>query len=435
MVCFFLVVGLPNHYMIKKKKLGRPRKDEMLLSPFQKKMQSVTNPAELMRLARDIARGQGYDTRPVEEDEDDEYEDEDQDEGEEFDEKDVEEFLPEKPQRRAVSTSLVTRAPDPAPVEDKKKAPAYTRMPWYDYGMSETEAMVIDLDSKGMNHTKINEFLQMFHNTSMDGKAIDAITDKMHGMIKEWQARPLSSQYMVLYLDGFAHKVMVSGQSKNKMAYVAMGINAQGKKEVLGIWLNETEGAKFWGGVLSDIRSRGVQDVLVTCVDGLKGFPDAIKGVFPYSDVQICVVHMIRKTLMHISNKDRKAFAIDLRQVYTARDAEEAYKELEGMSEKWSQYSGWLKNWYDNWTNISTFFNYPYVIRRLIYTTNTIENLNRQFRAATKTTPVFSSDDALVKAMWLAQANIAVNWNVTTHDWGAVMCQFQQMFGDRVDLS
>ncbi len=430
----FLVVGLEKFTMIKKRKPGRPSKSTQSLSPFQKKMQSVKSPEELMRLARDIARGQGYDTQPVEEDED---EDDEYEEDEDFDEEEIEELPPEKPQRRAVSTALVTRASNlPAPVvEDKKKDPAYTRMPWYVYGMSETEAMVIDLVSKGMNHTKINKFLETFHNTNMDGKAIDAITDKMHGMIKEWQARPLSSQYMVLYLDGFHHKVMVSGQSKNKTAYVAMGINADGKKEILGIWLNETEGAKFWGGVLADIRSRGVQDVLVTCVDGLKGFPEAIKGIFPYSDVQICVVHMIRKTLMHISNKDRKAFAIDLRQVYTARDAEEAYKELESTNEKWPQYSGWLKNWYDNWSNISTFFNYPYVIRRLIYTTNTIENLNRQFRAATKTTPVFSNDDALVKAMWLAQANIAVGWNVTTHDWGAVMCQFQQMFGDRVDLS
>lgn len=405
--------------MIKKKKPLK-QKVRTIESAFQKRMKSVTSPEELMRLARDMARGQGYDTRPV--DDDEEYEEEDEYEEEE-------EIVPEKPVRRAVSTALVTRSSDPAPVEPVKKAPAYTRMPWYVYGMSETEAMVMDLYSKGFSQAKINEHLEMFHHTKVDSQTINAITDKVHGLIKEWQARPLSSQYMILYLDALGYKVAAPGQaSKNKMAYVALGINAQGKKEILGIWLNETEGAKFWAGVLNDIKSRGVQDVLITCVDGLKGFPEAIKSIFPYSDVQVCIVHMIRHTLMHISNKHRKEFATDLKLVYTALDADTAFKELEEMEEKWPQYSYWLRSWKQNWANISPFFGYPLSIRRMIYTTNTIENLNRQFRAVTKTTQLFYSDESLMKLLWLAQAN------VTARDWGAVMGQFDQMFGDRVHI-
>jgi putative transposase len=422
--------------MIKnKKKPVRPaQKRPAALSPFQKKMQSIKSPEELMKLARDMARGQRYEEPEI--DSDEEFEDED---GAYEDDLDVEEeeeiVLPEKKpavvHRRAVSTALVPRASEPAPVEKKEKEPSYMRMPWYVYGMSETEAYIMDLYSKGMGLGKICDLLQKHHNMKIDERGINAITDKVLPLVKEWQARPLSSQYMVLYLDGFARHVA----GKNKVAYVALGINAAGKKEILGLWLNETEGAKFWGGVLADIRSRGVQDVLITCVDGLKGFPESIKSVFPYSDVQICVVHMIRKTLMHISNKDRKQFAVDLKLVYTARDAETAFQELTDMEEKWPQYAGYLKNWKNNWQNIITFFNYPYSIRRIIYTTNTIENLNRQFRAAVNAHSKFDTDDQLLKVLWLAQANIAVGWHVTTHDWGAVMCQFQQTFGDRVDLS
>ncbi len=414
--------------MIKKKKPAK-QKGRTIESDFQKRMKSVTSPEELMRLARDIARGQGYDTRQV--DDDEEYEEED-----EYEE-DTEEVMPAKPvvHRRAVSTALVTRAPDPLQAEEKQKAPAYTRMPWYVYGMSETEAMVMDLYAKGLTLTKINEHLETFHHTKVDNQTVNAITDKVHSLVKEWQQRPLSSQYMILYLDGIGYRVMSPGQqSKNKVAYVALGINAEGKKEILGIWLNETEGAKFWATVLNDIKLRGVQDILITCVDGLKGFPEAIKSVFPYSEVQVCVVHAIRHTLMHISNKHRKEFATDLKLVYTATDADTAFNELEEMEEKWPQYAVWLRNWKLNWANISPFFSYPYAIRRMIYTTNTIENLNKQFRAVTKTTPLFHSDEQLMKLLWLAQANISAGWNVTARDWGAAMGQFDQMFGDRVRI-
>lgn len=417
--------------MIKKKKSVRSIKTHASLTPFQKRMQNIKSPDELMRLARDLARGQGYDNRVVEEDDD--YEDEDDFEDE------SEMLIPEKPvaQRRAVSTALVTRAPEPVtePVTPKKKQPAYMRMPWYVYGMSETEAMVMDLYSKGNNLTEINEHLEMFHNTKVDNTTVNAITDKVHPLIKEWQQRPLSSQYMILYLDGIGYRVMSPGQqSKNKVAYVALGINSSGKKEVLGIWINETEGAKFWAGVLNEIKNRGVQDVLITCVDGLKGFPEAIKSVFPYSEVQVCVVHAIRHTLMHISNKHRKEFATDLKLVYTAIDAESAYKELEEMEEKWPQYAIWLRSWKQNWANLSPFFSYPYTVRRMIYTTNAIENLNKQFRAVTKTTNLFHSDEQLMKLLWLAQANVAAGWNVTARDWGAVMGEFDKMFGDRVHI-
>ena len=216
------------------------------------------------------------------------------------------------------------------------------------------------------------------------------------------------------------------------MAYIALGINLYGQKEVLGIWVSESEGAKFWMHVLNDLKNRGVEDILITCVDGLKGFPEAIKAMFPRTEVQVCVVHQIRHTLMFISHKDKKKFADYLKTVYTASSEDAALEALKEVQKQWPQYASYLKSWETRWSDLAPFFGYPESIKRMIYTTNTIENLNRQFRKVTKTTQVFPHDDALVKLLWLAQADITEKWRVTAHNWGEIMAQFTILFPDRI---
>ena len=362
----------------------------------------------------------------------DEFEEDD----EEIEEEEIE-VVEEKPIRRATSRALVPRVATPAPravPEPEPEAPAYTRAPWYEHGMSETEAMVIDLFAKGFNHNDIRRHLQRFHNTDFPSASITMITDRVYPLIKDWQIRPLASCYPILYLDGIHYKVKDAGKIISKVAYIALGYNLEGMKEILGIWVSETEGAKFWAGVLTDIKNRGVNDVLITCVDGLKGFPEAIRSVFPRSDVQVCIVHQIRKTLMYIPHKDRKNFAEDLKEVFTATSEDTASQALDDMETAWPQYASYLRNWKVNWGNLAPFYGYPYSIRKMIYTTNTIENLNKQFRAVTKTTPFFHSDESLIKLLWLAQAELTEGWRVTARNWGEVMGQFHNIFGDRVQF-
>lgn len=309
---------------------------------------------------------------------------------------------------------------------------ANDQSPWYDIVGNETEAMVIDLYAKGLTTRDISNFLKRTNKMDISQPAISTITDKVFPLVKEWQARPLSSCYPILYLDGMHFKVRDAGKISSKVAYVALGINLYGYKEILGIWISETEGAKFWAHVLNELKNRGVDDILIACVDGLKGFPDAIKTVFPRTDVQVCVVHQIRHTLMFVSHKDKKKFADYLKTVYTATTEDAGLQALREMEKQWPQYSSYLKNWENRWTDISPFFAYPEVVKRIIYTTNTIENLNRQFRKVTKTTQVFPHDDALLKLLWLAQADISQRWEKSSYNWGEVMAQLTLMFPDRI---
>ena len=214
----------------------------------------------------------------------------------------------------------------------------------------------------------------------------------------------------------------------SRVAYIALGFNIEGQKEVLGIWIAQTEGAKFWSHVLQDLKDRGVRDILITCVDGLVGFPDAIRSVFPHSDVQVCIVHMIRKTLMHISHKDRERFAADLKSVYTASNDVTALENLEQMEQDWPQYVVFLKNWHNNWENLVPFFNYPATVRQMIYTTNTIESLNSQLRKVTRSKPGLTSDSALLKLLWLIQADISQKWRVTARNWGTIIGELAYLF-------
>ena len=306
--------------------------------------------------------------------------------------------------------------------------------PWHDLVGNENDAMVIDLYSKGLTTRDIANYMRNNHGVEMSQPSVSAITDKVFPLVKEWQARPLSPCYPIIYLDGMHFKVREAGKIASKCAYVALGVTPFGQKEILGIWISETEGAKFWLSVLSDIKNRGVDDVLIVCVDGLKGFPDAIKTIYPKAEVQSCIVHQIRHTVMFIPHKDKEQFCIDLKMVYTAHNEEAGREALHEVMNRWPQYRSYLKSWEDRWADLAPFFSYPEPVRKTIYTTNTIENLNRQFRKVTKTTVVFPHDDALLKLLWLAQTDLSNKWTMPVRNWGEAMAQLTILFPDRVQF-
>lgn len=305
-------------------------------------------------------------------------------------------------------------------------------MPWYDVVATDNEAMVISLYAKGLSTRDISRYMKAHHGVEISQPGVSAITDKVFPLVKEWQARPLSATYPILYLDGIHYKVREAGKIASKVAYIALGINPYGAKEVLGIWVTETEGAKYWMHVLNDLRNRGVDDILIACVDGLKGFPEAIKEIFPHTDVQVCIAHQIRNTMKFLPFHDREAFCKDLKRVYGADSADIGREALEEVKERWPKYRAYLKSWEERWAELTTFFEYPAPVRRMIYTTNMIENLNRQFRKVTKTTNVFPHDDSLIKLLWLAQTDFSKGRSVALRNWSEIMAQLSVMFEDRV---
>lgn len=329
---------------------------------------------------------------------------------------------------------------EPAPKAYAKRrlgAPAIDRddlafEPWYDVVANDNEAMVISLYAKGLTTRDISRYMKAHHGLDISQPAVSAITDKVFPLVKEWQSRPLSAMYPIVYLDGIHFKVRDAGKIASKVAYIALGINPYGAKEVLGIWVTDTEGAKYWMHVLNDLKNRGVDDILIAAVDGLKGFPEAIKAVYPNTDVQVCVVHMIRNTMKFLPFHDREAFCKDLKEVYTAATADQGREALEGVKEHWPQYRAYLRSWEEKWPDLATFFEYPAPVRRMIYTTNMIENLNRQFRKVTKTTTVFPHDDSLLKLLWLAQADFSKGRSTALRNWSEIMAQLSVLFEDRV---
>jgi putative transposase len=320
----------------------------------------------------------------------------------------------------------------PVIVKPKKTKKTLDLSPWYDAVGNDTEAMVVGLYAKGMTTRDISNYMRNAHGVELSQPGISAITDKVLPLAKDWLVRPLSSCYPIVYLDGLHFKVREAGKIASKFAYIALGISQYGQKEVLGIWLSEHEGAKFWMGVLNDLKNRGVDDILIICVDGLRGFPEAIKAIYPQAEVQVCVTHQIRHTVKFLPHKDRKAFCDDLKSVYTAPNEQAGLEALKQVQEKWPQYRSYLKSWESRWSDLAPFFSYPQPIRRMIYTTNAIENLNRQFRKVTKTTTVFPHEDSLVKLLWLAQADITQAWTMAVRNWGEVMAQLNILFPDRV---
>ncbi len=338
----------------------------------------------------------------------------------EIDETEIDEEEQDEPIVRSKALAL--------PRSGKRSVPP----PWSDVVNNENEAIIISLYAKGLTTRDIVSYMKSHHGVEMAHPGISAITDKVYPLVKEWQARPLLSAYPILYLDGLHFKVREAGKIVSKIAYIALGLNQYGLKEVLGIWTSESEGAKFWLSVLTDLKNRGVEDIFIACVDGLKGFPEAIRTIFPRTDVQICVVHQIRHTIKFIPFRDRKQFADDLKTIYGAPTEEAGREALEVVMNQWPQYRTYLKSWELHWADLATFFGYSNSIRKIIYTTNAIESLNHQFRKVTKTTTVFPHDDSLVKLLWLAQADITKKWIMPIRNWGEVVAQFSILFPDRI---
>jgi len=305
---------------------------------------------------------------------------------------------------------------------------------WKEFADNDLEEKVIALYAKGLTTRDIMNYVKEHHHTEISQATISNITDKVYPLIKEWQARPLASVYAFVYLDGLRFKVRDGGKIVNKCAYIALGISSQGQKEVLGIWIAETESAKFWMGILNELKNRGVDDVLIACVDGLRGFSEAIKAIYPDAEIQQCIVHQIRHTVKFMPNKDRELFCEDLRTIYSAPTEEAGHDALEKIKEKWPRYQPYLKSWEDKWSELAPFFAYPEAIRKAMYTTNAIESLNHQFRKVTKTTMVFPHDDSLEKLLWLAQDDIAKGWSKPVRNWGEIITQLVILFPGKIEL-
>ncbi|MEQ1925644.1 IS256 family transposase, partial [Escherichia albertii] len=263
---------------------------------------------------------------------------------------------------------------------------------------------------------------------------ISKVTDAVMEQVTEWQNRALDPLYPIVYLDCIVVKVRQDGRVINKSVYLALGINTEGHKELLGMWLAENEGAKFWLSVLTELKNRGLKDIFIACVDGLKGFPEAINAVYPETRIQLCIVHMVRNSLRFVSWKDYKAVTRDLKAVYQAPTEEAGQQALEVFADQWdNRYPQISKSWQENWTNLATFFGYETDIRKVIYTTNAIESLNSVLRHAIKKRKAFPSDESVRKVVWLAIQAASQKWTMPLRDWRMAMSRFIIEFGDRLD--
>ncbi|MBI4068025.1 IS256 family transposase [Candidatus Kaiserbacteria bacterium] len=304
----------------------------------------------------------------------------------------------------------------------------------YETVESDVEEKIVSMYAKGMTTRDITDHMNDIYGVDVSAAMISAITDKVLPLVEEWQARPLASLYPVVYLDGIHFKVRDGGRIVNKCAYTALGVDESGYKELLGLWVGTTEGAKFWLGVLNEIKNRGVDDMLIVCVDGLTGFSEAIQAVFPTATVQQCVIHQIRNSMKYVPSKHRDKFCKDLRTVYTAPTEEAGRNALAEVKQLWPQYALYLKSWETHWSEISPFFSYPASVRKVIYTTNAVESVHHQLRKVTKTTTIFPHDEALKKLLWLAQRDIAKKWTSPIPAWGDCVAQFAIMFPDKIKI-
>lgn len=292
---------------------------------------------------------------------------------------------------------------------------------------------IISMYARGMTTRDIQDHLQEIYGVEVSADLISTVTDGVINDVKDWQNRPLDEVYPVLYLDATILKVRSEGRVINKSAYLAIGVNLEGLKDVLGIWLEQSEGAKFWLKVMTELKNRGIRDIFIACVDGLKGFPEAIEAAFPKTEVQLCIVHMIRGSLRFVSWKDRKTVAADLKDVYQAPSEELAQENLEAFARKWDgRYPTIYKSWQANWQRIIPFFAYPEEIRRIIYTTNAIESLNNSLKKTIKNRASFPNDEAAIKLLYLSLKNIQKKWTMPARNWGKAINQFAILYGDRM---
>lgn len=292
---------------------------------------------------------------------------------------------------------------------------------------------ILSLYAKGMTTREIVATFKEMYDADVSASLISKVTDAVLEQVIEWQSRPLDAVYPIVYLDCIVVKVRQNKQVINKAIYLALGVNTEGHKELLGMWMSETEGAKFWLSVLTELQSRGVQDILIACVDGLKGFPDAINAVFPQTQIQLCIVHMVRNSMKYVPWKDYKAITADLKEIYQSATEDEALLALERFGDKWDEkYPQISRSWTAHWDNLNTLFNYPQDIRKAIYTTNAIESLNSVIRKATKKRKLFPTDESARKVVYLAIQDASKKWTMPIRNWKQALNRFMIMFEDRL---
>ena len=300
--------------------------------------------------------------------------------------------------------------------------------------ISRLESSIIGMYAKGMSTRDIATQVNEMYGMDVSPTLISNITDKIIPSIKEWQCRPLESIYPIVFMDAIHFKVKKDNSIVNKAAYAAIGVNIEGKKDVLGIWIGASESSKYWLLVLNELKNSGVKYILIACIDGLNGFKEAIKAVYPNTEVQRCIIHQIRNSSRYLSYKDIKEFNADLKLVYTAVNEDAALQALSSLEEKWGdKYLLAIKSWRNNWEELSTFFKYPPEIRRIIYTTNAMEGYNRQLRKVTKTKTAFPTDEALLKILYLATIDITKKWVQSIRGWSQILAQLSIYFDERLD--
>ena len=295
------------------------------------------------------------------------------------------------------------------------------------------EEKILSMYAKGMTTGDIETHIRDIYGVEVSDTTVSRITDKILPVAKEWQQRPLENIYAVVFLDAIHYHVRSEGQIVKKAVYIAIGINLDGRKDILGMWVGENESAKYWATILNGLRNRGVEDIFIVCTDNLTGFSTAIEATFLKTEIQNCIIHQIRNSARYVSYEDWKALMADLKAVYTAVDEDAALNALEVFSERWDKkYPKISISWKDNWPNLSTYFKYPQEVRRLIYTTNAIEGFNRQLRKVTKAKSVFPTDDSLLKMLYLAMVDITKKWTGRRQDWSMIHAQLAIYFADRM---
>lgn len=305
-------------------------------------------------------------------------------------------------------------------------------IPKYQRDIKGLDGQIVSMYAKGMSTRDISSHIESLYGTEVSAETISKITDKILPEIKEWQARPLKPLYALMFFDAIHYPVRTDGMVRQRAVYIAIGVDMDGNREVCGLWIGESESSKYWLSCMNELKNRGIRDILICSVDGLTGFSDAIHAVYPLTDIQRCIIHQVRNSMRYVNSKDIKAYTMDMKLIYQAPSEAASLVELDKFEEKWGKkYPAALKSWRDNWCELSTFFKYPAEIRKMIYTTNRIENFNRGLRKVTKAKAAYPSDIALLKSLYLAIQDITAKWG-KIQGWHGMFGQLVIIFGDRI---